>query len=261
MSTLSIKTHEAGAAMPGVRRVEAARPFLWLRRGWHDMTRSWPWSLGLGIAFTGLGWLLLEWVGNRAHLAMTLTTGFLLVAPFLAIGFYCLSRRLEQKRAPRGIFQPFSAIRRNAGSIGMFALMLAFILSAWERISALLVGLFLKNDIVALGYFSLGLLFDGSHTAFVIAYLLFGAVLAVLVFALSVVSLPMMLDRRVDIVTAIMTSLSAVRDNPAPMLVWAVSIAVLAVFGVATWLVGLIVVFPLLGHATWHAYRDLVEKN
>jgi uncharacterized membrane protein len=87
MSTLSIKTHEAGAAMPGVRRVEAARPFLWLRRGWHDMTRSWPWSLGLGIAFTGLGWLLLEWVVNRAHLAMTLTTGYLLVAPYQAIGF------------------------------------------------------------------------------------------------------------------------------------------------------------------------------
>lgn len=261
MSTLSIKPPISDLALSGVRRVDAMRPLHWLRLGWHDLARAWPYSLTLGAVFAGLGWLLLEWTNTRAHLTLTLASGFLLVAPFLAIGFQAISRRFDQRHGLHGLIQPLALIRRNGGSIGLFALLLAFILSAWERISALLVGLFLKSDVISTGYFSLAVLFDGDHFVFITAYLLFGAVLAMLVFALSVVSLPMMLDRKVDVITAIMASLWVVRENPLPMLVWAALIAVLTLLGVLTWFIGLIVVFPLLGHATWHAYRDLVEKR
>lgn len=259
MSTLSIKPQVSGMAIPVIRRIDVSRPLAWLRLGWRDFRRSWPVSLTYGAIFSALGWALMSWARDSTHLTMTLISGFALVAPFLAIGFYTISSRLEHGLDAGGPLHPFVPLRRNAASIGLFALMLAFILSAWERISALLVGLFLRNDLVASGYFSLGLLFDVDHLGFVIAYLALGAILATLVFALAAVSLPMMLDRRVDTVTAVITSLWSVWHNPLPMLAWAVIIGVLTVVGVLTAFIGLAVLFPLLGHATWHAYRDLVE--
>jgi uncharacterized membrane protein len=264
MSTLSVQPHESSVGIPEVRHVSASRPLTWLRRGWRDLKRGWPLSLTFGAIFAGLGWLLTSYASGRPHLVMALTTGFLLVAPFLALGFYGISRRFENRHGLHGgnpLLMPFVGVRRNGGSIGLFAVLLAFILSAWERISALLVGLFVRNDVISDGYFSLTMLFDASHAGFVVAYLLFGGTLALLVFALSVVSLPMMLDRRVDMVTAILTSLATVRENPVAMLVWAAIIVAATIVGVMTWFIGLIVVFPLLGHATWHAYRELVERH
>lgn len=261
MSALSIKPHVPGMDIPAIQRVRVARPFHWLRQGGRDFIRTWPISLSYGVIFAVLGGVLVNWARNSTHLSLTLVSGFALVAPFLAVGFYSLSSRLEHGLVSGGFFHPLTALRRNPASIGLLALMLAFIMSAWERISALLVGLFLRNDLIATGYFSLGLLFDGEHMGFVIAYLIFGAILAALVFALSAVSLPMMMDRPVDTVTAIMTSLWTVWRNPLPMLVWALLIGALTLVGVLTAFIGLAVLFPLMGHATWHAYRDMVAKN
>lgn len=261
MSALFIKPHVSGMDIPAIRQVRSSRPLHWLGQGWRDFRRTWPVSLSYGVIFAVMGGTLVNWARDSSHLSMALVSGFALVAPFLAIGFYALSSRLEHRLVAGGFFHPLATVRRNAVSIGLFALMLAFILSAWERISALLVGIFLKNDLVAFGYFSLGLLFDREYLGFVIAYLVFGAILAAMVFALSVVSLPMMMDRPVDTVTAIMTSLWAVWRNPLPMLVWAALIGALTLVGVLTLFVGLAVLFPLMGHATWHAYRDLVAKN
>jgi uncharacterized membrane protein len=91
--------------------------------------------------------------------------------------------------------------------------------------------------------------------------MLAGGALAALVFALSVVSLPMMMDRKVDIATAITTSLWVVRENPATMLLWAFMIGALTLLSELAWRLPLVVIFPLLGHATWHAYRDLVGES
>jgi uncharacterized membrane protein len=245
-------------AIPAIKRVEVLRPLLWLRLGWGDFRRAWPASLTYGLLFAALGWLLMAWARDSTHLTLALLSGFALVAPFLAIGFYASSSRIEHGLDPRGPFQFITPLRRNPGSIGLFALMLAFVLSVWERLSALLVGLLLKNDLVANGYFSLALLIDADHLGFVIAYLVLGAILAGLVFCLAAVSLPMMMDRPVDMVTAVITSLLAVLHNPLPMLVWAGLIVALTLIGMLTAFVGLVLLFPLLGHATWHAYRDLV---
>lgn len=257
MSTEIIKPRTHHIELPELSRVEAGRPFLWLRQGWRDFIRHWPLSLTVGVLFAVLGFLLIDYVWARLHLAMALTSGFLLVAPFLAIVFYDVSRRAEEGSAVR----PFDGLRANASSIGMFGLMLAFILSAWERISAILVGLFLKTDIITDQSFTLGLLLSPEHAGFLLPYMLIGGAVAALVFVLSVVSLPMLMDRKVDIITAVVTSLWVVRENPLPMLVWALLIGVLGFIGLLVWFVPLAVIFPVLGHATWHAYRDLVAHQ
>ncbi len=146
----------------------------------------------------------------------------------------------------------------NLASIGLFALLLMFTLSSWERLSAILLGIHLGSGQVPEA--SLAWLFSPENLNFVIAFSIVGAVLAAFVFAISVVSLPMLMDRRVDIVTAVVTSLWGVRENSLVMLVWATVIVSLTDIGIATWFIGLALIFPILGHATWHAYRELVQR-
>jgi uncharacterized membrane protein len=255
MSTLSVKPRTPNIDLPTINVVEAARPLAWLSKGWSDLIHAWPLSLAAGILFTLAGYGLLNYAGPRSHLILTLASGFLLVAPFLAIVFYELSRRREQGAAAGRYFQ---SLRPNLGSIGLFAALLAFILSSWERLSAILVALFLKSDYAGDGPFTLQGLFATGDPVFLTAYAIAGAALAVLVFALSVVSLPMLMDRKTDIATAIVTSLWVVRSNPRAMLVWAAIIAASTALATVLWMVPLILAFPLLGHATWHAYRELV---
>jgi uncharacterized membrane protein len=139
--------------------------------------------------------------------------------------------------------------------------MLLFVLISWERISAILVALFLSGS--GIGGLS-DLLSVGAvrqHTDFVMAYLEFGAVLAFAIFSLSVVSLQMMLHRKVDFATALVTSFMATRLNFPVMLLWGVLIAGLVAIGFATNFIAMAVIFPWLGHASWHAYRGLVERE
>ena len=139
--------------------------------------------------------------------------------------------------------------------------MLVFALSVWERVSAILVGLFLNSS--GIGNLSdlLSMQTLQQHIDFVLAYLAFGGALALLMFSLSVVSLPMLLHRKVDFATALVTSFMATRLNFPPMLLWSALIAGLIAVGMATNFIAMAVIFPWLGHASWHAYRDLVEAT
>jgi uncharacterized membrane protein len=261
MSTVSIKPQTQHIELPTIHKVDMSHPWMWLGRGLQDLRRSWPVSLTYGVIFAGLGYLLVNYAWTQAHLVLTLSSGFLLIAPFFAICFYTISRRLEEGGEGSSLFRPLSGLRHNPGSIGLFAVALAFMVSVWERLSAVVLAFFLKSDIVTDQPFTLGLLFRPEHYDFVIPYFLFGALVAAFVFALSVVSLPMMLGRKVDLITAIVTSLWVVRENPLTMLLWAFLIGALTLVGQMLWFVPLIVIFPLLGHASWHAYRDLVEDD
>ena len=130
MSATTLPTLHSHFSLPTIRKVDSARPFNWLLLGTHDLLKTWPASLGLGVLFTASGLFLVDWAWTRPHLAMALTSGFLLVAPFLAIGFYALSRHIEHRHRLSWLLS-FSGIRRNAGSIGLYAIMLAFVLSMW----------------------------------------------------------------------------------------------------------------------------------
>jgi uncharacterized membrane protein len=151
-------------------------------------------------------------------------------------------------------------MRGNLDSIGMYGLTLAFILSAWERLSALMVGMFYKGGLTVGETIGLGALFSAENLNFMLPWTLSGALLGGFVFCVSIVTLPLLMDRKVDFITAMGTSLRAVKRNPIPLLLWAVTLVLLVVLGEALWFMGLAVILPILGHATWHAYRDLVEE-
>lgn len=247
--------------LPGIRKVTIDQPLRWLRAGAQDMFKAWPLSLFYGIVFALLGYGLVHGAWGKPHLAMALTSGFLFVAPVLATVFYCVSHRLEHHHRLPNLLVPLLSWRANPASLGLFALMLVFVLSVWERISAILVGLFLGgsgigslSDLLSLGAVQ-------QHTDFVLAYLAFGGVLALMMFSLSVVSLPMLLHRKVDFATALVTSFLATRLNFSVMLFWGALIAGLIAVGMATDFIAMAVIFPWLGHASWHAYRHLVDRE
>ncbi len=245
-------------AAPQVRSINAARPLVWLSRGWADMSVAWQASLGHGALVAGFGLALLLAAAEATYLVPTLIGGFLLVAPFVAIVHYGLSRQIEAGETPDST-AAWAAVRHNPGSIALYGLMLALALITWERVAAIVFALFVCAGVPDLRNLAGDVLFSGRHLGLLAAFLSAGAVLAAVVFALSVVTVPLLLERDLDLITAALTSLQCCLRNPLPMLCWAVLIGCLTAWGFAMAMLGLIVIFPLLGHASWHAYRDLID--
>jgi uncharacterized membrane protein len=254
----AIARPQAAIPAPVIRHVEAARPLAWLSRGWRDLRRTPLASLAHGAFVTLLGLGLLLTAGQAPYLVPAYLGGFLLVAPFAAIGLYALSRQIENGQAG-DLRSAWQAWRPNAGSVAMFGFLLAVVLIFWERAAAVLFALLYTGHAVGAWALLTELATDPAHLPVATAFFLGGGLIAALVFTFGVVSVPMMLDRPVDVVTAMLTSLRCCLANPGAMLVWGLLIALLTALGLATGLLGLVVVFPLLGHASWHAWRDLVE--
>jgi uncharacterized membrane protein len=147
---------------------------------------------------------------------------------------------------------------RSPGQLAFMGVFLLIIYFVWLEIAFLLFMLFLGPQSLQLENIIPSLLFTPSGLGLLIVGTAAGTVLALLVFAVTSVSIPLLMRREVDVVTASLTSIKAVALNPAPMLLWAVLIAGMMAFAFATLFIGMIVVFPLIGHATWHAYRSLV---
>jgi uncharacterized membrane protein len=245
-------------APPQVRIVAALQPIAWLRRGWRDLLCARNASLAFGalVAAFGVGLLALAW--GATYLVPALIGGFLLVAPFGAIVFYALSRQIERGEAVDGAAALF-AWRRNAGQIALWGLALTLTLILWERLAAIIFALSYGGHVADLATLVRDILFSGRYAQLLIAYVGIGGLLAFAVFALGVVTAPLLLDRNLDVVTAAVTSLRCCLRNPGAALLWAFLIAALTALGFATLMLGLGVIFPWLGHASWHAYRDLVE--
>lgn len=254
----AVDRQAVGGVPPKVRIVAAAQPFTWLRRGWADLIRARNASLGFGalVAAFGVGLLALAW--GAAYLVPALLGGFLLVAPFGAIVFYALSRQIERGETVDGAAALF-AWQRNTGQIALWGLALTLALILWERLAAIVFALFYGGEVADLATLVRDILFSGRYIELLIAYFGVGGVLALAVFSLGVVTAPLLLDRDVDVVTAAVTSLRCCLRNPGAALLWALLIAALTALGFATLMLGLVVIFPWLGHASWHAYRDLVE--
>ena len=243
--------------MPAVRTVSAGAPLGWLARGFADFRAHPLPSLFYGACFALMGWLIAVVFEHAAAYVSSLVTGFFLVGPFLATGLYALSRRRERGE-PAWLAPTLDAWRPNVGAIGVFGLVLAVILLVWARASLIVFALFFTQDIPTVEDFT-ARIFALENLEFLLAYLAVGGFFAVLVFAISVVSVPMMLDRNIDGIVAVLTSLKAFSANVPAMVVWGLAIVVLVGLGFATWFVGLVVAVPVIGHATWHAYRALIE--
>jgi len=242
-----------------VRTVSPTAPLQWLARGWRDLWRCPGIGLLHGAALALFGGMLFGAARHQFWLLAGAFSGFLLVAPILATGLYAVSRALERGEAV-GLRTALAAWRPGDGRLVAFGLLLALAGTGWVLTSAALITAFADapvNDphdflrVVVLADRSL--LFE--------AWLGLGAVLAAPVFASSVVAIPMLLDGPVGVLAAVLTSWRVVLAQPLVMAVWAALIMLLTALGMATALLGLLVVVPWLGHASWHAYRDLVQAG
>lgn len=246
----------AGFDLPAVRSISADRPLAWLRAGWRDLKANPLPSLAYGLLFALGGDLIILAVLDHPHLLTVAISGFFLLAPLLAAGLYELSR--ASGTGERLLFiDSLRCFRRNGQSLALFGLLLALMAIVWERFSAIAFAL-IGGDMVGSAVLS-DIILGGEHLGFVATWFAIGGIMAMAVFALAVVSVPMMLDRNSDVATAMLASLRAVALNPVPLLLWAAIIVTLTLIGFATLLFGLVVLMPILGHASWHAYRDLVE--
>lgn len=246
---------------PRVRRIELDRPWSWLAAGWRDLRAAPVVSLAYGVLFAVLGYLITLglWLGGMTYLVLPMVCGFLIVGPLLAVGLYEVSRRLGAGE-PVTFVAAVLAWRRNASQIGLMGVALLLFLFLWVRIAALTFMLFFGLAPPSFGDLIAQTFLDPAALPFLIVGTAVGGVLASVAFAISAISIPFLLDRPdANVFTAIATSVTAVRENLAPMAFWGVLIVVFAAAGLVTLYVGLILTLPLIGHATWHAYRDLVE--
>lgn len=252
----------AGARPLGfpVRRVPLDAPWDWLSAGWRDLCAMPYASLAYGAVFCAAAWILLLVLNALEATTMipVLAAGFLLIAPVLAAGLYQMSR-LRQAGEAVTVRKVFNACMPAVGRLGFFGIVLFFAFFLWVELAFLILSLFLGE--VALpdtSEFVHTLLFTNAGLGLLIVGTITGGMLAAMVFSISSVAVPLLLVKDVDAVTAMATSVRAVSLNTGAMLLWAALIAGYMVLGFLTLFVGLVVIFPLLGHATWHAFRGLV---
>ncbi|MBD3671807.1 MAG: DUF2189 domain-containing protein [Gammaproteobacteria bacterium] len=255
----SVTHNDHTLELPEIRQVAVTRPFKWLAQGWRDFRHS-PFASGFyGLVFVLLGYALTAATWSSPLLVMTFVTGFLLVAPFFALGLYDLSRQREQN-GRHNFRHSLLAFRHNKFDMGLLIVFHALVMIAWIRMSALIGGLYFSRtggtDVVTALQ---NLITSGEGFALFGLLLVSGGVLAALVFVSAAVSWPMVLDRNTGVINAMATSIKAVGQNKAAMLVWGALIVALIALGIATLYIGLLFIIPILGHATWHAYRDLVH--
>lgn len=255
MSDASIRSPD----LTPVRQVPIARPFAWLARGWRDFTRTWGAGALHGALVCVGAWIIFFITLRYWYLLPGAFSGFLLIGPIVATGLYELSRQLEQGRRA-GLPEVLAAWRRGTRPLVWLGLILALAGTAWVLVSAVLFALFVSAPINSLrDVLQYIVLSEGSNLFPV--WIALGGLGAALVFAVTVVSAPMLLDRDVDMVTAVTTSVRAVGHNPFAMVVWATLIMIATGLAMATLGLGFIVAIPVIGNATWHAYRDLVDAS
>jgi uncharacterized membrane protein len=251
---------DSGFVLPHIRKVPYNEAVRWLGEGWGDLRTVPAASLAYGVCFAVGAWLM-TWVFADAYpLFVLLLMGFLLLGPALAMGTYDLSRRLERGETPR-FRDTVAAWRPNIANIGILAAVLGVLFLLWARASMMAFALFF--DTAGLPTFAdvLRAIFAFEQPKFAVIYLGIAGLFAGLAFVISVIALPMMLDRKVDAVNAALASVAACARNPAAMLVWVACIVSLMVGSLVGGYVGLVVLMPWLGHASWHAYRDLTAKE
>ena len=244
-----------GVEQPIVQQITTADIAASLRAGVRDFRREPQFGLFFSAVYV-IGGFVMLWVG-AGHVSWILATslGFPLFAPFAAAGLYEVSRRMDTKEPLewRGILGiVWNERTRQLPWLG--AIIVIYFLF-WTFLAHMIFALFMGLSTMTNVMQSFDVFLTINGLMMISVELAIGAVLAFLLFSLTVVSLPLVLDREVDFVTAMLTSMKVVRANPFVMLVWACLIAVLSLLALLPWFLGLMVVLPVLGHATWHLYR------
>ncbi len=257
--------------LPQVRSIPATQPLSWLARGWQDMCRVGWLSLTHGAALALFGLLIAAVARDRFWLLVGALSGFLVVAPVLATSFYVLSRALERgEPADAGtvrrtwLFWQHSHRGARWGNdywcLVQFGALLALAGTGWVLTSAALITLLAPAPMLQPADFLNHVVLAPDSRLFLL-WLGLGSLLAAPIFASSVVAIPLLLDRQATLRQAVLTSWQVVLANPFAMALWAALLLALTLLGSAALLLGLVVVMPVLGHASWHAYRDLVDAT
>ena len=248
-----------------VRRLSPRHPLRWLRAGWNDFLRSWPVGLAHGAAVVLFAVALLLVAGEKFWLLAGAFSGFLLVAPVVATGLYAVSRELGAGRPAgfRTVIDAWMSWRgepRHDWRLVVFGCLLCLAGTGWVLTSAALITALSPEPINSPTDFLWHVVVSRDHYLFEL-WMALGGLLAAPVFASSVITLPLLLDRQVTVLEAVIASWHAVIRNPGVMALWASLIAVLSLAGIALLLVGCLVAVPVLGHASWHAYRDTLDAS
>jgi uncharacterized membrane protein len=241
--------------MTPTQAVSLRSPLRWLALGWADLRRNPLPGLAHGLLLAAIGGLLLWAARDRFWLLAGAFSGFLIVAPILATGLYAVSRA-GQNGQRVGLAEVLALWRSGDGRLVCFGLLLGLAGTGWVLTSAGLITLWspvsIQNPLDFLRYVVLA-----PRLGLFEAWLLLGALLAAPVFASTVVALPLLVDTRMSVGAAVAQSWRAVASHPGPTALWAVLIVALVGLGMLTALLGLVITLPLIGHASWHAYRDL----
>ncbi|MDZ7805281.1 DUF2189 domain-containing protein [Thiohalophilus sp.] len=253
----SISDDDHTLDLPEIRQVDISEPLRWLEAGWQDFRRMPLFSGFYGLIFILLGYALTAATWQSPILVMTFVTGFFLVTPFLALGLYHLSRQREQGGAV-SLARSLLAFRERKFDVALLVTFHVVVMVAWIRLTTLLSALYLSGTRFSVSVLIEKLFSTPEGLGMFALFVLTGAALAVLVFITSVVSWPMLLDRKSGVINAVATSIQVVNRNKLVMVLWAVLIVGLLSIGLATLYLGLLIIMPVLGHATWHAYRSLV---
>lgn len=254
MTTISGKTD------PVVRPVTFGDVAEALIQGMRDFQAAPLYGMALGAVYclAGIAIVLSVTTLGMSYLAYPLAAGFALLGPFVAVGFYEISRKREA--GERATLSDIARAMTSRGEIGWMAFVTLFIFIMWMYQVRFLMALFfgLNASFVSLTQFIAVVLTTNEGLLFLLVGNVIGAVLAAVLFSLTVVSFPLLLDRDVDCVTAMITSVRAVVRSPVPLLGWAAIIVVLMIVSALPFFLGLMVVLPILGHATWHLYRRVI---
>ena len=225
--------------------------FSWLAAGWRDFRRVPRIALSYGLIIFAVSWgvsVFAWWLGKFALLASFLS-GFIFIAPLLAIGLHSVSKDLDNARKP-SFRRSIAHMVKDVGQVVVYALVLMVILFVWSRSGMMLYAFFPVeegNQRVLLEFLAVGSLI--------------GTGFAALVFASAAFSLPMIVDKESDMVTALISSVNAVLRNKPAMLVWSLCIVLLTAAGFATGYLGFIVIMPWLAFSAWHAYRQTIDAG
>jgi len=245
-----------------VQRVGVEDPWIWLSAGWRDLRQVPLVSLTYGAAFVVMSFLLTLglWLVGLFYLVLPLSAGFMFIGPVVAVGLYEVSRRLERKQ-PVTLADTLAAWHNHRGPIATVGLLLMLFLLAWIWLAFLTFALFFGPAPPSWENLVTTLLFSTAGIPFLIVGIAVGGVLAAFVFAMTAVAIPALLDRDIGVLSAILTSFAAVLQNWRIMIGWGALIVLFTAAGLVTFYLGLAVTLPLVGHASWHAYRGLVPPE
>lgn len=242
-----------------VNKVGLLAPFSWVKKGARDLLSCQFSSMFYGVAFALMGWTVAFFYGAAYWLTLTAMGAFMLAGPLIAIGLYALSRQRERGEEPH-LRPTLSCWRGNMSNLSIFALVIGVVGLIWARASMVIFAVLYDTGLPTASDF-LNELLSFRNIEFVVSYLIVGSLFASFIFATSVVAVPLMFDQGKDAISAMLTSLSVVAKNPLAMVIWAALLVLLIGIGFATGFLALVYTAPIAGHATWHAYRDLIDAR